>query len=373
MPKKQRSRRIPLVEEIALITLTLFFAFLHMVSSPFGKDVESAIYLLAFGGFFCFALLPVPFFYGILYVFDDVLKWCDKPTLLCWGVGPFSVLYLLDLLFDTTHLQSLDAGPLPHRYWLEQMAWEACESWKDYVPRFECIPWDNHARLDPTAQYIFCLHPHGIHSFALAAFHTKSSCFHQCFPGLYNSKLCGLGATVLFKIPVVREMFFKLGYIDARRTVASKALENGQSLYLVPGGEEESLRTTNGKDIVVLKERKGFIRLALSYGIPLVPVFAVGCTDAYKTYPNILWGPRRFLQKKLGIALPIFHGRWFFTPLAYPVPIKLLVGEPIETPKPKVLGSRPSDTQVQEYHAKYVNALAQMHAKHVHDRTLEIY
>lgn len=128
--------------------------------------------------------------------------------------------------------------------------------------------------------------------------------------------------------------------------------------------------TPNDKDIVVLVKRKGFVRLALSYGVPIVPVFAAGCTDAYKTFPHILPGPRTFLQKKFGIALPIFHGRWF-TPLAYPIPMKLLVGKPIETPKPAVMGGKPEPELVEEYHQKYIQALVDMHAKHVKDRVLE--
>jgi 1-acyl-sn-glycerol-3-phosphate acyltransferase len=371
MVVKNQHRKIPLPGEVALSCLTVFFVLLRVLCAPFGKNFEAAVVLLAFGGFFSFAFLPLPLVLGLLCVMDDGLGWFEKSTLFYWIVLPFAALYGIYIVSDMTHIHVADAGPLPHRNWLEEIAWQTADSWINYLPSFECIPWDEKATLDPTSQYIFALHPHGIHSFALGAFQIRSSCFHQRFPGFYNSKLCGLGATVLFKIPVVREMFFKLGYIDARRAVASKALEEGQSLYLVPGGEEESMLTTNGKDIVVLKNRQGFVRLALSYGVSLVPVFAVGTTDAYKTYPNVLAQPRAFLQKKFGIALPIFHGRWF-TPLAYPVKIKLLVGKPIETPTPKQLGSKPDPVLVEHYHTKYMEALAAMHAQHVHDRVLDI-
>jgi hypothetical protein len=159
-----------------------------------------------------------------------------------------------------------------------------------------------------------------------------------------------------------------MGYVDASRRVCSDALSKGQSLFICIGGEEESMYTTRGQDIVVLQKRKGFVRLALSYGADLVPVFGVGNTDTYKTYA---WGLkyRLWIQKKFGIALPIFHGR-YFTTLPYQVPIKLLVGKPIQTPKPKVLGAKPDDALVDEYHAKYVEALKAMHAEHVTDRTL---
>lgn len=128
--------------------------------------------------------------------------------------------------------------------------------------------------------------------------------------------------------------------------------------------------TTKGRDIVVLKKRKGFIRLALSHGADIVPVCGIGNSDTYRTY-DFMIKQRMWLQKNAGIALPIFHGR-AFTPLPYKVPIKVLIGEPIKTPEPKVRGKRPDEALVDEYHAKYIAALKDLHAKHVSDRVLEI-
>ncbi|KAL3911872.1 MAG: hypothetical protein SGARI_001433 [Bacillariaceae sp.] len=139
---------------------------------------------------------------------------------------------------------------------------------------------------------------------------------------------------------------------------------------MVVGGEEESMYTTKGRDIVVLQKRKGFVRLALSYGAELVPVFGVGVTDTYETYSfGLKW--RRWLQKKAGIALPIFHGRWF-SPIPYRVPLKNLIGKPIPTPKPNVFGAKPDEALVDEYHAKYIEALKAMYAEHVPGKELVV-
>lgn len=79
---------------------------------------------------------------------------------------------------------------------------------------------------------------------------------------------------------------------------------------------------------------------------------------------------RRWLQKHFGIAVPIYHGRWWI-PLPYKSPIRVVVGEPIPTPPPT--GEPPSEALVSEYHAKYMAALAELHTKHVNDgRRLEI-
>jgi hypothetical protein len=58
-------------------------------------------------------------------------------------------------------------------------------------------------------------------------------------------------------------------------------------IYICVGGEVESLATEQFKDIVVLKHRKGFVRLALQYGAALVPTYGFGVTDMYTT---LSWG-----------------------------------------------------------------------------------
>ena len=85
-----------------------------------------------------------------------------------------------------------------------------------------------------------------------------------------------------------------------------------------------------------------------------------------QTY-RVLEKPRRWIQKTFGVALPIFHGR-FFTPMPYKMPVKVVIGKPIPTPAPKVKGARPDEDLVSEYHAKYIDALLELHAKNVKDR-----
>lgn len=294
------------------------------------------------------------------------------PSSWLWSgiVLPFSVAYCVQNLgLDQTHKVVKNSGLLFPRNFVE-VAVHGCLGSMFHYHKVTCIPWSEDAKLDPNRQYIFCLHPHGIHPMPLIQFCTPGSELDKRFPGLVGPKLTGIAATVLFKIPVVREAFFHMGYIDASRKVCSAALEQGQSLYIVPGGEEESMWTQQGKDIVVLKHRKGFVRLALSYGVDLVPIFGAYNTDVYKTY-SFAFQWRLWLQKKTGIALPIFHGRWFTT-LPYPVPMTLLVGKPIPTPTPKILGTRPDEILVEEYHIKYIRSLKAMHSAYVLDRSLII-
>ncbi|GMI15195.1 hypothetical protein TrLO_g9839 [Triparma laevis f. longispina] len=224
--------------------------------------------------------------------------------------------------------------------------------------------------LDSSKQYIFAVHPHGIHCWALNALAFTTSPFHASFPG-FAGKLTGLAASVIFTIPVVRELFLSMGYSDASRSTANKILKEKRSMFVCTGGEEESMLTKPGEDYLVLKKRKGFVRLAILHQTPLVPVFGLGISDLYTTY-NFLLPITSWIQKNTGIALPLFHGRWG-TPLPYKTPIKILIGNPIDVPINTSRDTKIADPKlVDELHAKYILAVKELHKTHGGGRKLTI-
>lgn len=354
-----------MLSQIMFFPVQLSFAVIHFLLVFVAQDMEPTVSMFVVSGFFgVVPLVPVVFFWMI----GKLVEWlglCSTSTFWTWVATPFYTLYVVNiLLLDQTHKVVKNSGVYKPSRALESVTatffWAFTRYFKGYIT---CVPWAKGARL-PTdsTTYIFGAHPHGIHCTALVELGNPYGDFAEMFPNVSGVKLTGLAATIIFKIPVVREMFLYMGYIDASRSVASEALAAGQSIYLCIGGEEESLLTTPGKDIYVLKERKGFIRLALSYGASLVPVLGIGTNEAYTTY-NVLYPARKWIQKRFGIALPIFHGRWF-TPLPHKVPIKIVIGEPIPTPKPAVVGEKPSEELVNEFHARYIEAVRKLHGKH---------
>ncbi len=52
--------------------------------------------------------------------------------------------------------------------------------------------------------------------------------------------------------------------------MATRLLKSGYSLAILVGGEREQLLSRRGEQRVFLNERKGFVRLALRFGLPLV-------------------------------------------------------------------------------------------------------
>lgn len=93
-----------------------------------------------------------------------------------------------------------------------------------------------------------------------------------------------------------------LGCVDAGSKTAHHNLKKGRSILIFIGGEREQLLTTPGEHTIFLSNRKGFIKLALEYGTPLVPMVS-WVNPAAK---------EEFHQKKLVRRM---HGRvvWLFS------------------------------------------------------------
>ncbi len=68
----------------------------------------------------------------------------------------------------------------------------------------------------------------------------------------------------------------KYGTVAATPQNASKALESGAALLVYPGGDYEVHRPSWESAKVDFGGRKGFIRLALEKGVPIVPVVSIG-------------------------------------------------------------------------------------------------
>jgi 1-acyl-sn-glycerol-3-phosphate acyltransferase len=91
--------------------------------------------------------------------------------------------------------------------------------------------------------------------------------------------LHGTAHDVLMNAPVLGEYFRRLGVVSPSRENIRAAFDKGDDVILWPGGEVDCYRTWMDRDRAVLGGRKGFIRLAMSAGVPIVPVATVGGHD----------------------------------------------------------------------------------------------
>jgi 1-acyl-sn-glycerol-3-phosphate acyltransferase len=90
----------------------------------------------------------------------------------------------------------------------------------------------------------------------------------------------GTAHDALMALPVLGSYFRKMGVLPARAESITAALERGHDVAIWPGGERDSLRPWTKRDQAILAGRKGFVRLAIRAGVPIVPIATVGGPDA---------------------------------------------------------------------------------------------
>ncbi|XDG09362.1 hypothetical protein ABKA04_008977 [Annulohypoxylon sp. FPYF3050] len=224
--------------------------------------------------------------------------------------------------------------------------------------------------LPPTRKYIFGYHPHGIISHgAWAAFATDALGFSEKFPGITNSLLT-LDSN--FRIPLYREYILAAGVRSVSKesivNILSKGGPNGEGMgrgvTIVIGGARESLEAQPGQLRLILKERKGFVKIAVRTGADLVPVLAFGENNLYdQLHPNehpMVHKIQMFILKVWKFTLPFLHGRGIFNYdvglMPYRRPLNIVVGAPI-----KVKQSNSVDQEeINRLHDLYVTELEKL-------------
>lgn len=142
----------------------------------------------------------------------------------------------------------------------------------------------------------------------------------------------------------------------------------GNISVIVLGGAEESLDAHPGKFTLFIRQRKGFVKVALTHGASLVPVFSFGENELFKQVNNPEGSWLRTVQEKLqkimGFALPLFHARGIFQYnfglMPYRKPIHTVVGRPI----PVHRTPHPSPEQIEELHQTYMEELRKLFEAH---------
>lgn len=238
--------------------------------------------------------------------------------------------------------------------------WTVWKHYKDYFP----IKLVKTAELNPNKNYVLGCHPHGIMSVgAFACFSTESCGFIETFPGVRS---CLAVLSGLFRIPLFREYLMCAGLYPVSKPSLRHLLSKsgkGNAVVIVIGGAAESLAATPGINTVVMKQRKGFVKVALEYGADLVPVYSFGENELFHQVIFTEGSVGRRLQdlfkKIVGFAPCIFVGERL-TWLPYRNPVTTVVGSPISVP----MSPLPSEKEVDYYHGLYMEALTKLFHEH---------
>ncbi|HKN54961.1 MAG TPA: lysophospholipid acyltransferase family protein [Amycolatopsis sp.] len=142
--------------------------------------------------------------------------------------------------------------------------------------------------------------------------------------------LRGLGADLVFQVPLVGSFARKSGQTLACNADAERLLRKGELVGVWPEGFKGIGKPFSARYKLQRFGRGGFVSAALRTGVPIIPVSVIG---AEEIYPKI--GDIRILARMLG--LPYFPLTPFFPLLgalgAIPLPTKWSIefGEPIRT------------------------------------------
>src|SRR4051794_35405518 len=150
--------------------------------------------------------------------------------------------------------------------------------------------------------------------------------------------LHGTAHDALMAAPGIGAYFRKMGVIPAAPDSMATALAAGHDVAVWPGGEVDSLRPWTQRDEAILGGRKGFIRLAINAGVPIVPIATVGGPDSM---PVLARGRRlaRALRLDQVARLKMFpfalQAPWGLSPallpeVPLPTKIRTAFQEPIE-------------------------------------------
>ena len=176
-----------------------------------------------------------------------------------------------------------------------------------------------------TRPVMYAVHPHAIaaNGFGLA--------LHDCVKRnesvtvAASSWLCCLN-------PVFRWFINSIGLrlTSVSRSDLSKAMSRFENIALLPGGFEEVLLMEPNRDVIFVRKRFGFLKLAVKYNYDVVPVFLFGESNLYS---NLIPLPRwaRWLSAKLRIPLVIPKGSQthYFMPVKLHRGLRIVFGEPL--------------------------------------------
>lgn len=135
------------------------------------------------------------------------------------------------------------------------------------------------------------------------------------------------------EVPVLRWLVEGVGFVTGEGDI-EEAIKRGDSIIVTPGGTREGCRSVLDRYRVEWGERIGYLRLAVKYNLPIVPVGAAGVDDTYVGLNDgYAWGKRLRVPGRLPVWVGVGPlGVW---PISPPFPSKIvqLVGEPITLPR----------------------------------------
>jgi 1-acyl-sn-glycerol-3-phosphate acyltransferase len=155
----------------------------------------------------------------------------------------------------------------------------------------------------------------------------------------------GLGDRAMFQGPGAK-LSRAMGFVEGTPENALELIQRGELTMVAPGGMREALRPSHQRYQLKWDTRKGFVRLAMRTGCPIV---LAACPDAdrvYHVYENSL---TKLIYQQVRLPVPIVRG---WGPSLWPRPVALthVLSEPQVPPS----ADADDEEAVDAWHAQIV-------------------
>lgn len=142
----------------------------------------------------------------------------------------------------------------------------------------------------------------------------------------------GLAHELPLNLPGLGPLLSRRGALRASHANAGRIFDKGSKVMVYPGGDVEALRPFRDRNRICFDRRRGYVRLALRHGVPLVPLVAAGAHAGFvmlndgRKLAKLLRLDRLFRLKTLPIS---FSLPWGVTvgmlPPYYPLKTKIII------------------------------------------------
>lgn len=127
-----------------------------------------------------------------------------------------------------------------------------------------------------------------------------------------------LGDRYIFKTPILRDLASAYGFVEGAQHNAEQLLRDGELVLVAPGGMREALKPSSRKYMLDIADRKGFVRLAVRTGAPVILSACPAADDIYHVVSNPV---TEWVYNRYRLAAPVMFGAYG---TIVPKPVKLV-------------------------------------------------
>ena len=199
--------------------------------------------------------------------------------------------------------------------------------------------------------YLLVKVPHGALSYVGIA-----SAVCATFPEFQGRLPMTAVADAVLYTPILKHVLGIFGIVSASKqsmiaTLQKKGVAGTIVLYV--GGMAELFLSCENEEKLYLKNRKGFIKLALSQGVDVIPIYLFGNTSVLSVLKK---GLLASFSRRSGVSLTYIWGR-FYLPIPRDCKLLYVSGKPLGMPHIP----HPTQDDIDQWHAKFCNEVTRIY------------